>query len=186
VKNERELRDLVAPIFSAPTVTEGLGTTLRRVVDLTGATAGALAFRSRCPEPIVVTLGARRTPAALRDWLTTMAATPASRPQLTRIAPPGAPPSGKAALLGTIPDSELARKLARTVKAIHTMRETKGIPNRFAQVRPWTESELELLRTKPLAEVVRLTGRSLSGARWQQRQRGFKPVYQATAADEPA
>jgi hypothetical protein len=61
-----------------------------------------------------------------------------------------------------------------------------AIPNRFVQVRPWTESELELLRTKPLAEVVRLTGRSLSGARWQQRQRGFEPVYQTTAADDPA
>jgi two-component system, NtrC family, sensor kinase len=101
VKNGRELRDLVTPIFSAPTVAEGLATTLRRVVDLTGATAGALTFRPRYQEPIVVTAGARRTPAALRDWLTTIAATPASRPQLTRIVPPGSPPSGKATLLRT-------------------------------------------------------------------------------------
>ena len=101
MKRGGELHDLVAPIFSAPTVAEGLATTLRRVVDLTGATAGALAFRPRYHEPIVVTAGAGRTPAALRDWLTTIAATPASRPQLTRIVPPDAPPGGWAALLRT-------------------------------------------------------------------------------------
>ncbi|MGH7305793.1 MAG: hypothetical protein ACRELZ_21115, partial [Candidatus Rokuibacteriota bacterium] len=72
MKDGRALRDLVTPIFSAPTVAEGLATTLRRVVDLTGATAGALTLRLRCQEPIVVTAGARRAPSALRDWLTTM------------------------------------------------------------------------------------------------------------------
>ena len=69
MKNERALRDLVTPIFSAPTVADGLVTTLRRVVELTGATAGAIAFRPRCQEPIVVTAGAKRSPAALREWL---------------------------------------------------------------------------------------------------------------------
>ena len=101
MKNGRELRDLVTPIFSAPTVAEGLATTLRRVLELTGATAGALAFRPRRQEPIIVTAGARRAPAGLRDWLTTVAETPAARPRLTRVVPPGAASGAAAALLRT-------------------------------------------------------------------------------------
>ena len=97
MKNERALRNLVTPIFSAPTVADGLVTTLRRVVELTGATAGVIAIRPRCQEPIVVTAGAKRSPAALREWLTTVAATPAARPQLTRVVPPGAPGYGNSA-----------------------------------------------------------------------------------------
>jgi two-component system, NtrC family, sensor kinase len=99
VKSGRELRDLTTPIFAAPTVAEGLSTTLRRLVGLTGAMAGALAFRPPALEPVVVTAGARRSPAALRQWLRTLAATPVVRQQLTRVIPPGAPPSGTAALL---------------------------------------------------------------------------------------
>src|SRR5438132_1684834 len=87
------------PIFASPSAAEGLTTTLRRLVELTGATAGALAFRPRCLDPIVVTASARRVPAALRDWLTTVTGTPAARPALTRVAPPGA--NGPASLLRT-------------------------------------------------------------------------------------
>ncbi len=91
----------MTPIVSAPTVAEGLATTLRRVVHLTGATAGALTLRPRCQEPIIATAVTGRAPGGLRDWLTTVAATPAARPQLTRIVPPGAPRSGTSALLRT-------------------------------------------------------------------------------------
>src|SRR5438309_2084157 len=87
------------PIFASPSAADGLTTTLRRLVELTGATAGALEFRPRCQEPIVVTASARRVPAALRDWLTTVTGTPAARPGLTRVAPPGA--NGPASLLRT-------------------------------------------------------------------------------------
>ena len=101
MKNGRELRDLVTPIFSAPTVAEGLAATLRRLLETTGATAGALAFRPRSQEPVVVTAGARRAPAGLRDWLATVVETPATRSRLTRIVPPGAAPGRAAALLRT-------------------------------------------------------------------------------------
>jgi two-component system, NtrC family, sensor kinase len=90
VRTGRELQDLVTPILAAPSVAEGLTSTLRRVIELTGATAGALALRPRGQEPSVVTAGARRAPAALRQWLTTLSAAPAQRPELTRVAPPGA------------------------------------------------------------------------------------------------
>jgi len=106
MKNGRAFPDVLAPISAAASVAEGLNGTLRRLVDLTGATAGALAFRPRYQAPVVVTAGARRTvagarpsPVTLRSWLTTVAATPARDTQLTRIVPPGAPPSRKAALL---------------------------------------------------------------------------------------
>ena len=99
MKNGRALRDLVTPIFSSPTAAEGLATTLRRVVDLTGATAGALTLRPRCQEPIIATAVAGRAATALRDWITTVAATPATRAQLTRVIPPGAAGGGAAALL---------------------------------------------------------------------------------------
>jgi signal transduction histidine kinase len=101
VKNGHALRLVVTPMLAAPTVAEGLATTLRRVVERTGATAGALAFRPRGRDPIVVTAGPRRAPAALREWLTTVAETPAPRLRLTRITPPGAPSGGVAALLRT-------------------------------------------------------------------------------------
>jgi len=98
VKNERVFPDLVTPISAAPSVAEGLARTLRRLVSLTGATAGALAFRPRYQAPIVVTESAGR-PATLRSWLTTVTGTPAPRGGLTRVVPPGAPRSGTAALL---------------------------------------------------------------------------------------
>ena len=102
MKNGRELHDLITPIFSAPTVADGLSTTLRRVVEMTGAQAGALAFRPPCLEPIVVTAaGSRRSPAALREWLTGLAATPEAGPELTRVVPPGAPARARSALLRT-------------------------------------------------------------------------------------
>ena len=91
----------MTPILAAPSVAEGLTTALRRLVELTGATAGALAFRPRGQQPIVVTAGTQRAHGALRDWLTTVTETPTPRPRLTRVAPPGAPASGTVALLRT-------------------------------------------------------------------------------------
>src|SRR2546428_2858387 len=99
MKSGRAFHDGAALISAAPSVTQGLAGTLRRLVDLTGATPGALAFRPRYQEPIVVTAGTRRAPVALRRWLTTVAATPARGTRLTRIVPPGASRSRTAALL---------------------------------------------------------------------------------------
>ena len=99
MKSARAFHDLVSMISAAPSVTEGLAATLRRLVDLTGAAAGALAFRPQCQAPIVVTAGARRAPVALRRWLTTVVTTPARGTRLTRIVPPGASRSRPAALL---------------------------------------------------------------------------------------
>ena len=53
MKRGRAFDDLPTPISAFPSVTEGLAETLRRLVDLTGATAGAVALRPRDQEPIV-------------------------------------------------------------------------------------------------------------------------------------
>jgi hypothetical protein len=114
VKNGRELRDLVTPLASPASVAEGLTATLRRFVETTGTTAGALAFRPRSQEPVIVTAGARRAPAGLRDWLATVAETPAPRPRLTRIVPPGAG-SGEAAALLRIPLGGPSRRIGELI-----------------------------------------------------------------------
>src|SRR5437867_3173156 len=91
--------DLLTPISAAASVEEGLAETLGRVVRLSGAAAGALAFRPRREPPIVVASGARRTPAALRRWLVTLAATPARGRRGVRVVPPGGSRGRPAALL---------------------------------------------------------------------------------------
>jgi len=91
--------DLLTPISTAASVEEGLAETLGRVVRLSGAAAGALAFRPRREPPIVVAGGTRRTPAALRRWLVTLAATPARGRRGVRVVPPGGSRGRPAALL---------------------------------------------------------------------------------------
>jgi GAF domain-containing protein len=54
----RVVPDLLTPLATAASLGEGLGLTLRRLVRLTGASAGALSFRPPRGEPIAVTVGA--------------------------------------------------------------------------------------------------------------------------------
>jgi len=61
----------------------------------------------------------------------------------------------------TLSNSELARQLGRTKKAVRHRRLVKGILNRPAS-RRWTEDELRLLGKLPDHKVAALTGRSLS------------------------
>ncbi len=151
----------MTPIFSAPTVADGLVTTLRRVVELTGATAGAIAFRPRCQEPIVVTAGAKRSPAALREWLTTVAATPAARPQLTRVVPPGAPASGGSALLRTPLGSPSRRVgelvLVGRVGALKATALPADLPQELgAALEQLGEREQRVSREAAVAEITRV------------------------------
>ncbi len=161
MKNERALRDLVTPIFSAPTVADGLATTLRRAVELTGATAGAIAFRPRCQEPIVVTAGARRSPSALQDWLTTVAATPAPRPKLSRVVPPGASASGRSVLLRT-PLGSASRRVGELVLlgrvgGLTAAALPAGLPQELgAALEQLGEREQRVRREAALAELTRV------------------------------
>jgi hypothetical protein len=58
--------DLLTPLDATASIDDKLARTLRRVVTLTGATAGALVFRPPRQQPVSATVGA---PRVLRDWL---------------------------------------------------------------------------------------------------------------------
>src|SRR3989442_5605975 len=84
----RAFPDLLTPLSSAASVEEGLAQTLGRLVELTGAAAGALVFTPPHEAPIVVTAGGRRLPAELRAGLRAQGQTPAGGGRVPRRAPP--------------------------------------------------------------------------------------------------
>jgi signal transduction histidine kinase len=98
MKSALATHDLLAAISAAPSVTEGLREALRRLVAVTGSTAGILALQPQDQAPIVVARGSG-TSLPLRRWLTDVTAAPARGTRLTRVVPPGAPRSRPAALL---------------------------------------------------------------------------------------
>jgi hypothetical protein len=65
------------------------------------------------------------------------------------------------ALLGTIPDEEVAAKIAKTEGAVRQKRKKLGIPNLIGRGE-WKAEELALLGTVPDREVSQRTGRPLS------------------------
>src|SRR5437016_5112382 len=87
----RAFPDLLTPLSSAASVEEGLAQTLDRLVERTGAAAGALVFTPPHDAPIVVTAGGRRLTAELGAWLRAEVQTPAGGWRLARVAPPGWP-----------------------------------------------------------------------------------------------
>ena len=91
-------RDLLAPISAASSVTDGLRESLRRLVAVTGSTAGVVTLPLQDEAPIVVARGSS-TSLPLRRWLTDVTAVPARGTRLTRVVPPGSPRSRPAALL---------------------------------------------------------------------------------------
>ncbi|HET9491496.1 MAG TPA: GAF domain-containing protein [Methylomirabilota bacterium] len=108
---------------------EGLQRALRRLLTLTGATAGALAYRPDRAEAQVVTALSGRAPRAVEDWLARRLAGPPARGlRLARVAPAGVPertvllrvPLGpprraraELALLGRLTRTTLPRDLPR-------------------------------------------------------------------------
>jgi hypothetical protein len=79
------------------------------------------------------------------------------------------------ALLGRIPDEEIARRTRRTRQAIYMRRHKLGIPAPHTErnwspltKRNWSAAEDDLLQTVPVKEVARRTGRS-QGAVYQRR-----------------
>ena len=63
------------------------------------------------------------------------------------------------ALLGTLPDEEVARRTGRTVNAVRLKREELGIPNPAGN--RWRPEDITLLGTLPDREVARRLGRPL-------------------------
>src|SRR2546426_9150268 len=69
MKIGRLFPDLLTPLGEATSIEAGLERTVRRLVKLTGADAGALEFRPPRKRPIVVTSGASRLTAPLTGVL---------------------------------------------------------------------------------------------------------------------
>ncbi len=65
------------------------------------------------------------------------------------------------ALLGVLPDEEVARRTGRTVGAVQQKRHELGIPNPDRNRNRWTAEEVALLGALPDEEVARRVGRSL-------------------------
>src|ERR1017187_9197154 len=66
-------------------------------------------------------------------------------------------------LLGTMPDSEVARATNRTEKAVRRTRQKLRILAYQSPFHKWTRAEEQLLGTLPDAEVAARTGHPLSG-----------------------
>ncbi|HEY3065676.1 MAG TPA: GAF domain-containing protein [Methylomirabilota bacterium] len=101
MKIGRVFPELLTPISSAASIEAGLTSTVRRLVGLNRALAGALVFRPPRKRPIVVTAGARRLPAALDAWLREAVVTPARGRRVARATPPGATAGTSHVLLRT-------------------------------------------------------------------------------------
>jgi two-component system, NtrC family, sensor kinase len=124
MKIARVFANLLAPLGSSTSIEDGLGLTLRHVVRLTGAAAGALIFRPPRGATIVVTRSPRGSEARV-SWFTDIVAKattavesadpamtgasavdgrrtrPAPRPAFTRVSPPGTRPNAQLAILRT-------------------------------------------------------------------------------------
>jgi two-component system, NtrC family, sensor kinase len=115
MKIGRLFPDLLTPLGAAASIEDGLTLTLKRLLALTDAVAGALAFRPPSDEPaadglrrsrrrppggagenpIVVTAGARPVPRSVRAWLATKAVTPSPGLRVATVTPPDGPRGGR-------------------------------------------------------------------------------------------
>ena len=64
------------------------------------------------------------------------------------------------ALLGTLPDQELAHRWGRTQKSIEYWRTKLKKPYLVSKCRPWTDQELQLLGKQPDEELAKRFGRT--------------------------
>jgi two-component system, NtrC family, sensor kinase len=158
MKAGRGVVDLLTPLSTSASVEDGLAGMLRRLVEQTGAAAGALIFTPPREAPIIVTASGRRLPAEVGVWLRASVRAPVARPRLARVTPPGWPRGRAVALraplgtparrLGTL--LLLGRALTPGAVAPGFSRELGESLDRVWHVRRRT------LRTSALSELARL------------------------------
>lgn len=78
------------------------------------------------------------------------------------------------ALLGTMGDEMLARRLKRGLPAVQVRRSKKGIPAFLPKHRPWRPAEEALLGKSPDEAVALLLGRTVVAVRWRRVLRGIR------------
>jgi GAF domain-containing protein len=163
VKIGKVFPDLLAPLDTAASLTEGLGLTLRRLVDLTGAAAGVLAFRPSRGQPVVVRQD-RRLRAAAREWLAAVARLgPAPGGRLAR----RPPDRGLAVLRVPLTSGRRAAGMLVLIGPVRVLGR-RGLPGGFARElgtaleRVW-QIHRRSLRTTALGEIMELlvSGHSL-------------------------
>ena len=81
------------------------------------------------------------------------------------------------ALLGTVPDENVARQTSRTVEAVRQKREELGIPNPAGN--RWRDRDIALLGTLPDREVARRMGRSLQSVTQKRIKLGIPNPFDA-------
>jgi two-component system NtrC family sensor kinase len=130
-RSARTFSDVLTPLVTATSVEQGLGPALRRLLALTGARAGALAFHPQRADAQVITAGRTPPTAKLDAWLRACVADAAPSIRRSRAAPPdGAPdvlltaplgeperPVGALALVGQLRPGALPRGFARELGA---------------------------------------------------------------------
>jgi hypothetical protein len=81
------------------------------------------------------------------------------------------------ALLGTMPDPEVAQALQRTALGVRKRRRLLGVPP-FADpaMRPWPAEEEKLLGTMPDAQLAHRLGRSTTAVKQRRKKRGI-PIF---------
>jgi GAF domain-containing protein len=160
MKIGRVFPDLLTPLVAADSVEEGLARTVRRLAALTGATAGALAFRPPGSDTIVVTAGTRRVPAGLDAWLRdAVTGTAPSGLQVRRVSPPSAGRGPRAlvrAPLGTPPRTVGTLALVGPARALGRGCLPAGFPRELgvALERIW-QVHRRTLRMAVLNEITR-------------------------------
>ena len=77
------------------------------------------------------------------------------------------------ALLGMMPDHDLARRLKRHANSVQSKRLALGVRYRCPRYRWWKPNELKLLGRRPDAEIARLTSRSVGAVRLKRLKLGM-------------
>src|SRR5258708_38349053 len=79
------------------------------------------------------------------------------------------------ALLGTMPDLKLARRLGRPAHTVARRRQEKHI---WLARKPWRPEDDKILGSRPDSQVARLLGRKLGTVALRRRQLGIRCFYQ--------
>jgi hypothetical protein len=82
------------------------------------------------------------------------------------------------ALLGTMRDEKLARKIGRGVNAVHAQRNNRGIPCFKSKLNLWRPEDDNILGTRPDGQIAALLGRSTYAVATRRRHKGI-PIFHA-------
>jgi hypothetical protein len=77
-------------------------------------------------------------------------------------------------------DEKLARKIGRSVNAVHTQRNNRGIPCFKSKLNLWRPEDDKILGTRPDGQIAALLGRSTYAVATRRRDKGI-PIFQSGA-----